>query len=200
MKTNRIISVVVTSLAFTAFYGCTGTQMIVKPDPNTIQISVQKKCGSVAVKETTPDRVYPPAGNLIPGFANELERSGLFETVYYPTRPDDKVDIALDSKFNVKFQPNMGGNMTKAFFTGLTLFILEPIFWYDYDYALDAKVDIYSGKSIVKTIDAGTTAEINLKFLSLGQIVNLEGETLKNAKLSIYKQLLIKINDYCGSK
>ncbi len=200
MKIHRIILIVMIGFASTVLcYGCTGTRMLVTPDPNTLQVSVQKKCGSVVVKEAPPERIYPPAGSLVPGFARELERSGLFEPVFYPSRPDDKSDTILDSRFDVQFQPNFVGNFTKSMVTGLTLFILEPVFWYNFDYALKAEIAIYKGKSMVKTIDAQTKADFDLKFLSFGQATYLEGEILKNAKESLYKQLLMKLNDYCGS-
>ena len=32
--------------------------------------------------------------------------------------------------------------MAKAFFTGFTLFLLEPAFWYDHDYTLIGDVDV----------------------------------------------------------
>ncbi len=183
-----------------AFGGCTGTRMNVKPDPASVPTPVSKKCGRVAVKEATPDRVYGPAGNLVPEFAKELERSALFEEVYYPTRPDDQVDLTLDAKFNARFNPNNGSNFTKSFLTGLTLFLLEPVFWFDYYYDLDGVVDIYREKAIVKTINAGATAEMGMKFFSFGEAVNLERDTLTKAKLSMYKQMIKQLDDYCGKK
>jgi hypothetical protein len=200
MKSHRMIIAVVVVLASTVlFYGCTGTRMLVTPDPNTLQVSVQKKCGSAIIKETYPERIYPPAGSLVPGFARELEKSGLFEPVYYPSRADDKSDTILDSRFDVQFRPTIVGNMAKSIAIGLTLFVLEPVFWYDFDYDLKAEIAIYKGKSLVKTINVQTKAEFDLKWLSLGRGWVLEAEILKKAKVSLYKQLLIKLNDYCGS-
>lgn len=180
--------------------GCTGTQIMVNPEPSALELKGTGKCGNVAVKEMTPDKTYPPAGNLTPGFAGELERSGLFANVYYPSRPDDKVDLVIDTKFNIIFDPNMGSNMTKSFLTGLTLFLLEPAFWYDYDYTFDGKADLYEGKELKKSYEAQTAAEMQMKFLSLGEAVTLESDTLTKAKASIYSQLVSKVGDYCAKK
>jgi hypothetical protein len=200
MRRPTIFSCLLLGLLLLVFLsGCTGTRMLVDPDPSSLQVAITKKCGNVAVKEIPPDRTYPPAGNLVPAFARELERSGLFEAVYYPSRPDDKVDLTIDSKFNVKFHPS-GGNMPKAFFTGLTLFLLEPAFWFDFYYAWDGHVDVYTGKTISKTIEAKTTANIGMKFLSMGQAQVLEGDVLKNGSTSLYRQLIIQLQDYCTDK
>jgi len=178
--------------------GCTGTSINVNPDPEALKPFLAKKCGAVGVKETPAEHVYPPAGNLVAGFAASLEKSGLAENVYYPTRPDDKVDLILDAKFDIVFDPNMGGNLTKSFFTGLTLFILEPAFWYNYNYALSGKVDLLEGKKVVKTILANSEAEMSMKFLSLAETQKLEGETLIKAKESLYRQLFAQISSYCN--
>ena len=180
--------------------GCTGTQIMVDPEPGALDLKGSGTCGNVAVKEMTPDKTYPPAGNLTPGFAAELERSGLFANVYYPSRPDDRVDLVINTKFNIIFDPNMGSGMTKSFLTGLTLFLLEPVFWYDYDYEFDGKIDLYEGKVLKRTYEAQTSAEMKMKFLSLGEAVTLESDTLTKAKASIYSQLVKKVGDYCAGK
>ena len=193
-NTKMVMFVVVMSALIS---GCTGSEVNVKPDPASLQVTITKKCGNVAVKETPTDRVYPPAGNLVPGFAIALEKSGLFDKVYYPSRPDDKVDLTLDSKFDVLFDANTGSNMTKSFFTGLTLFLLEPVFWYNMDYNLNGQVEIKKENAKTTTIQAATEAGMSMKFLSLSDAQKLEGETLAKSKDSLYKQLLMELDKYC---
>lgn len=178
--------------------GCTGTSMTINPDPDMLPMSVVKGCGAVAIKETPAEHVYPPAGNLVPGFATALEKSGLAEKVYYPARPDDKVNLTLDARFDVKFDANMGSNLTKSFFTGLTLFILEPAFWYNYNYELKGNVAIVRENARLQTLEAASDAEMSMKFLSLGEAQQLEGNTLNKAKESLYRQLLIELNKQCS--
>ncbi len=199
MKRNgsgNILYVVVTICLSCA--GCTGTDLAVHPDPAYLPTIVTKSCGAVAVKETPADHLYPPAGNLVPGFAIALEKSGLAEKVFYPARPDDQVDLTLDAKFDVLFDAKAGANLTKSFFVGLTLFLLEPVLWYDFDYNLTGKVDVRRGNAQPQILQAASDAEISMKFLSLGDTQKLEGEMLPKAKESLYKQLLIKLNYYCA--
>jgi hypothetical protein len=176
---------------------CTGTSVTVNPDPASQQASFTSKCGTIAVKEVPADKVYPPAGNLVPAFATALERSGLAEKVYYPTRPDDKSDMTLDAKFDVVFDPNMGSSMAKSFFTGLTLFLLEPVFWYNFDYNLSGEINVLKAGTKVETLKASSNAEMSVKFLSLKESQSLEGETLKKSKESLFNQLLIALDKYC---
>jgi len=87
----------------------------------------------------------------------------------------------------------MGSSFFKAFFTGLTLFVLEPVFWYHYEYTLSGNVIISKNGERIKTVDAKTDAIMSMKWLSLGQAVTLEGETLGKAKKSLYRQLMKEI-------
>jgi len=179
--------------------GCTGTKMAIHPEFGDASPKYEGLCGSVAVREVTPDKLYPPAGNLVPGFADVLRESGLAKEVYYPARPDDKVDHTIDAKFDVFFEPNMGSNMAKSFTTGLTLFLLEPVFWYNYNYSMKGEVGLYRGPLKVSTVRSESDAEMQMKFLSLGQAVNLEGETLKQCKQALYRQLLGELKKECST-
>jgi len=102
----------------------------------------------------------------------------------------------MDAKFDVVFQPNMGSNLTKSFITGLSLFLLEPVFWFKYDYNMNAVVDLYQNRSKVKTITASTSADMEMKFLSLGDAVSLESKTLAKAKESLFKQIFKDLENY----
>jgi hypothetical protein len=177
---------------------CTGTTTAVTPDPATLTTTVSKKCGIVAVKEVPSIKVYPPAGNLVAGFADALERSGIAEKVYYPSRNDDKFDLALDSRFDVTFDANTGGNMTKSFFTGLTLFLLEPVFWFNFNYEMTGEIDIIRAAQKVDSIKANSEGEMSMKFLSLGEAQTLEGSTLAMLKESLFRQLILKLETACA--
>jgi hypothetical protein len=169
---------------------CTGTSVVVRPDPNTLPASTSKRFSSVGIKDVPPARVYPPAGNPVAGFALAVERSGVAEKVFYPPRPDDQTDATLDTKIDVTFDPHTGASFAKAFFTGFTLFLLEPIFWYDFDYVLSGNVEVIRPSGSRLTLNAAAAATMSAKWLSLSQVQNLEGETLTKAKDSLYRQLL----------
>jgi hypothetical protein len=198
-KSEKIVVVLLSSLLLFSAAGCTGTQIMITPSPESLQTSASKNCGIAGVKERPADKVYGPAGYLVQGFADFLDRSKLFDKVYYPLRPDDKVDLTLDSKFDVLFEPNMGGNLGKAFAIGITLFLLEPAFWFDYDYTLSGDVDIYKGDTKTSVAKATTNASMSIKFLSFAETVKLESETLQKGKESLYKQIFVEVDRYCKS-
>lgn len=198
-KSEMVVIVLLSSVLLFSLSACTGTQMMVTPSPESLQTSVSKSCGIAGLKERPADKVYGPAGSLVQGFADFLDRSKLFEKVYYPLRPDDKVDLTLESKFDVLFNPNMGENMVKSFAVGITLFLLEPAFWYDYNYTLSGEVDIYKGGTKASAAKATTNASMSMKFLSLGEAVKLESQTLQKGKESLYKQIFIEVDKYCQS-
>jgi hypothetical protein len=193
-----VIVSILSGLVSVLLSACTGTTTQVTPDPDTLTTTVSKKCGIVVVKEVPSIKVYPPAGNLVAGFANALERSGIAEKIYYPSRNDDKFDLALDSRFDVTFDANTGGNMTKSFFTGLTLFLLEPVFWFNFNYEMTGEIDIIRATQKVDSIKANSEGEMSMKFLSLGEAQTLEGSTLAMLKESLFRQLILKLETACA--
>lgn len=76
---------------------------------------------------------------------SHLQKSNHFSDVIYGVysrRPEGNyVDVSLE--YNENIDLNQGSNTTKAFFTGLTLFLLAPVlpitFDYDADFILSAK-------------------------------------------------------------
>jgi hypothetical protein len=194
---KRLVLFVTVALGLTA---CTGSEIVVRPDPSTIDTNFRSNCGTIAIKESTASRVYPAAGNLVPDFANALEQSGLAEKVLYPIRPDDKPDITLDVKFDVVADLNRGGNAAKSIFIGLTFFLIEPILWLDYDYSVTGQVDIIKGNARAQTLNPKAYAEMSIKWLSIDSLQNLEQDTLTKLKSSVYKQFLTGLNIYCKTR
>jgi hypothetical protein len=78
-------------------------------------------------------------------FLSQLQKSNHFSDVIYGVyskRPEGNyVDVRLE--YNENIDLNQGSNTTKAFFTGLTFFLLAPVlpitFDYDVDFILSAK-------------------------------------------------------------
>lgn len=72
-------------------------------------------------------------------FLGHLQKSNYFSDVIYgiySKRPEPPyVDLSLDVNENLDL--NMGGNLTKAFFTGFTLFLLAPVLPATYDFESD---------------------------------------------------------------
>ena len=150
MKLNLLI------IAVAAFFiiGCTGTEIKIRPENALIAQNVMGPYTTIGVKDVSSGTSLPQAGNMTEAFSNELRKSGVTKEVYYPFRPDDKADIVLESQFNVALDPHSGSAFAKAFFTGFTFFILEPLFWYDYDYTLSGTVDVVKNGKVIKQLSA----------------------------------------------
>jgi hypothetical protein len=189
MKLNFLIITIASFLII----GCTGTEIKVRPETTLISQNAIQPYESVGVKDVSSNPTLPQAGNMTEAFSAEIRKSGIAKEVYYPSRPDDKADILLESQFNVALDPHSGSAFAKAFFTGFTFFILEPLFWYDYDYKLSGTVDVFKNGKVIKQLSAVTDATMSVKWLSLSKVASLEGETLDKAKKSLFQQLISDI-------
>lgn len=187
MKTNALFC----SIVVFAITGCTGTQIKLSREPTTYPLG--QTYDSIGVRDVPATKTLPVAGNLTEAFSNEIRTSGFAKYVYYPLRPDDKVDIALDSQFDVEQDTHSGSLFAKAFFTGFTFFLLEPAFWYDFDYKLSGNVNVLKDGKVVKQAAATTDATISAKWLSLSKLPALEAEALNRAKKSLFQQLMQSI-------
>jgi hypothetical protein len=190
--TAKSIGILITLLSL-ALVGCTGTQVVVKPDPVTMQAATQKH-DVVGLRGKASDIVsYAGAGNMTDGFGAALEDVGFAKKVLYPMRSDEKVDLALDSQFTAKVDTHSGANFAKSFFTGFTLFLLEPVIWYDFDYVLEGRVMVSKNGEKIQDVTARSDATVSTKWLSLGDAQRLETEALAKAKKSLYLQLMREI-------
>jgi len=169
--------------------------MTIKPDPQSVGLSNITKYENVGLSQSSTGVAnYAPAGNMTDGMVAAMKSTGFAKNVLYPVRPDDKTDITLDTEFSVKNDMHSGANGTKAFFTGFTFFLLEPIMWYNYDYILEGKAIVTKKGQRMGEVSARSDASISMKFLSTGDAQTLEAEALTKAKKSLYEQLLREIH------
>ena len=189
MKLNLLII----SIAAFLIIGCAGTEIKIRPENTLIAQNVIEPYASVGIKDVSSNPTLPAAGNMTEAFSNEVKKSKFAKEVYYPARPDDKAEIVLESQFNVAADLHSGSQFTKAFFTGFTFFILEPLFWYDYDYKLSGTVDVVKNGKVIKQLSAVTDATLSFKLFSNGKVPSLELETLAQAKKSLFQQLISDI-------
>lgn len=189
MKTNILIA----AISVFILTGCTGTQIKITPEPTSLEQKINNSYAAVGTRDIPAEKTLPVAGNLTEAFSNEIRSSGFAKEVYYPFRPNDAVDMALDSKFNVTLDPHSGSMFAKSFFTGFTLFLLEPFLWYDFDYSLSGDVSVIKNGKIIKQVSAKTDATVSTKWLSLSEAPALESEALTKAKKSLFWQLMHKI-------
>ena len=186
MKLNLLIISIVAFLII----GCTGTEIKIRPENALIAQNVIEPYKSIGVKDVSVNTTLAQAGNMTEAFSSEIRKAKVAKEVYYPVRPDDKAEIVLESQFNVALDPHSGSQFAKAFFTGFTFFILEPLFWYDYDYTLSGTVDVVKNGKVIKQLSAVTDATLSFKMLSSGIVPSLEAETLAKAKKSLFQQLI----------
>ena len=184
------INLLIISIAAFLVIGCTGTEIKIRPENALIAQNIIEPYASVGIKDVSLSPTLPAAGNMTEAFSNEVKKSKFAKEVYYPARPDDKAEIVLESQFNVAADLHSGSQFTKAFFTGFTFFILEPLFWYDYDYKLSGTVDVVKNGKVIKQLSAVTDATLSFKFFSIGNVPSLELETLAQAKKSLFQQLI----------
>jgi hypothetical protein len=90
----------------------------------------------------------------------------------------------------VEADVHTGAMFAKSFFTGFTLFLLEPVFWYDFDYKLAGNINVLKDGKVVKKVSATTNATISTKWLSLSDVSALEAQALVKAKKSLFQQLM----------
>jgi hypothetical protein len=180
--------------------GCTGTSVIVMPDLKSIEPPTTKGCGKVAVTEITKEGKSKIPSELTIAFAKYLEQSGLFEEVYCPIRSTDIFDMSIDSKFDVQLDSHTGSNFAKAFITGLSWFVLEPIFWYENSFEFSGHLNIIEDGKTVATFDAKTKADLYKKFLSLGNTDAFKKQLWPNGLNVTFSQLLRDIETYCKQK
>ncbi len=189
---NRICYLSMMLVAALVFTGCTGTRMAIVPPLSGDTRPMPQKYTAVGIREVPADLVYPPAGHPGRDFAREVELSGIAKTVYYPTRPDDRVDAVFEVKVDVTMDPHMGALLAKSFVTGLTLFLLEPAFWYDFDYTFDGTVDVVQ-QGRRTPVHAKATGSIGMKWLSLGQAQKMETDVIRRTRRTLFRQLLAEI-------
>ena len=191
-----VLSIVILLLSF----GCTGARVIVMPDSKSIKRPTTKGCGKAAVTELTAQGNDKIPNELVIAFAKYLEQSGLFEEVYCPIRSTDKFDISINSKFDVQVDSHTAPNMAKAFITGLSWFVLEPIFWYEDSFVFSGHVDITKDGKQVATFDAKTNADLYRKLLSTGNAEVFQKQLWPVALNTTFSQLLGDIETYCKQK
>ena len=188
---SKIIPLILFSLAMV---GCTGTQVTVKPDPMTVSTANLPRHDKVGLRaEGSQSSSYGPSGNMTEGFSQAIRETGFAKEVAYPLRSDENVNLAIDTQFTIKPDLHSGANFAKGFFVGLTLFLIEPIVWFDQDYVLEGSAFVTKNGQRSPAVTARTDATISSKWLSLGQLPTLEVEAITKAKKSLYLQLMREI-------
>ena len=170
--------------------GCTGSEIKIKPENFLLDQRFNESYSSIGLLDASTGKNLPSVGNLTEAFSHEIRASRVAKDVYYPARPDDKTDVTFESNFNSELDTHSGSAFAKSFLTGFTFFILEPIFWYDFDYKFSGTVDVLKDGKVIKQSSAVTDVTLSVKWLSLGDVSKLESEAISQGKKSLFNQLL----------
>lgn len=157
----------------------------------------------------------PPSGSLI-------RTSPLFEraAVYFSTETDpvaidvftqalisrriaqhvmqvsnDKVTdrplLLVDLRLSLDHHPT--ARMIKNYFLGFTLFLLEPILWYDIDYSVQGSLRVLDTKGLLGPFDAQAHSTTRARWLSLGELSNLNANAQRETLTHAADQLIGQI-------
>lgn len=136
---------------------------VVKPDnPAIVQTETNPLPLNVGIRVMN-QRLTGGFSDMGPPFAGRLANSNLFKSVLYPTRSDDKLDLAINSTFEGKFVAD-GALFPKAFVTGLFLFLPAPIVEYEHHYKAIATIQVTTpnGQQL-KTYEASSDIPVTMK-------------------------------------
>ncbi len=173
--------------------GCASSHLMVTPDPKTMTGPWTGSCGDVLVRELPAGKEGREYNNTLSGMVLSLERSGLFDNVYYHNQPQGDVDMVLDVQFNRTLHRNLVGETLKAVASGLSMGTLFPVVKYRYNYEMTSDMTILKNGSPDKELHVRSTAAWSGKLMAQ---LDLPQE-IPELQESVYKQLLTELNDYC---
>ncbi len=194
-RINLLTSFLIFMLA--SVWGCTGTSIVIQPEPDTITAPTTKGCGRVAIREVKEDgSTSTIPGEVVLEFAKYLEQSGLFNEVYCPVRDSDEYNVLLHARFNHTIYPKTAVNNVRSVVMGASLFLFEPFIWYEFSFEVAGKVDVKKEGTTVASFNSNARADLYYKFLSPVSGV-LVKEVLPASYKASFAQLTRELETYC---
>lgn len=127
--------------------GCAySTTLVEKPADSEAFAPVAPKPSAIcavvsATKATVNGNEGTPSQEFVKRVAGKLSEVGIFTTVATDTAAAKSECADIKLRFDETVDPHQGGNMSKAFLTGLTLYILSPALQLSHDYGQKITVD-----------------------------------------------------------
>ena len=140
---TKILGIFLVSTALNGCYSYSSMTKTPKFSDNVVVSSKDSKRDKICYVSNVNVKLNNGVGNVNDGFVKrvigKLQQSNYFEDVtcgLYAKKPDTSF---YDLNFTIEENPDMntGGNLTKAFFTGFTLFLLAPVLPGTYDFYTD---------------------------------------------------------------
>lgn len=182
--------------------GCTGVTRTVTPEVGSIKSTDARNCGKAIVSKSAKAPELGIHEEMLKEFVGELEMSNMFNEVYYPARRSDKAEYTIEVEFGEQDNTNPLKLMLNSVLIGASLFTLEPFITYDVERVYTGKIDLYRNGILAKSEKSSAKSLYSAKLLSLDTVDSQENkEHLSNTKKSLYKQMVLNINEYCiGNK
>lgn len=111
-----------------------------------------------------------------PAFSGRLTEAGLYKTVFYPVRTDDKIDLLIEAKFSGTFVAD-SGSFAKAFFTGFFMFLPSPFVEYEHHYKATGAVSFTQGGRQLKSYSAESDTVVAMEIGAPATEVQRKGVT-----------------------
>lgn len=123
-----------------------------------------------------------------------LLKSDFTKTVISPIKEMDEVDLFLEVSISSEADAYIISGLIKSFAIGYTLFLAEPILWFDQDFTLKGKVKIWQNMKLLGEVTA--TASLKEEFKMYDMYLKMEqmkeGQEYLNTVLA--KELIKKIH------
>jgi hypothetical protein len=172
MKIKSLV-VLAVAVGVLCLSGCASYQN--RPDAATI--TIPKSSAPIPAKvgiSQTEQKLTGGFSDLVPIINKNLTESGLFQTVYYPVRPDDPLDGQIQLRLNASFKQDPA-LFPKAFFTGFFMFLPAPLFTYKHHYEARCTFDVVKDGKTLKTYTSTASVEASHKLFGPPDKIEAEG-------------------------
>jgi len=195
---TKILGILLVTIALNGCYSYSSMTKIPEFSDNVVVASIDSKSEKIDYVSNINVKLNNGVANTNDGFVkrviSKLQQSNYFKDVTYglyakkPDAPFYDLNFTIEENQDM----NMGGNLTKAFFTGFTLFVLAPV--------LPNTYDIYTDHYLQATLPDGTKREYKAScagsasgtfpYVGLVQEYNkITGDSTEKCLISIINQL-----------
>lgn len=149
--------------------------IIVRADPAPLPLKV-------GVRQAV-QQVPGGYGDFTPAFVQALTKANLFASILYPVRPDDQIDLVLETAFSGKFVVD-DAQFPKAIFTGILLWLPAPFMEYEHHFQASGTVRATSVKGLpLRSYEAKSDIPVVMKILAPADEIENEGIKMTAADL-----------------
>jgi hypothetical protein len=182
-------------------YGCTGLKSEVRPDPESVNLTISKECPQAILWDLQPFSQCPTCPYIARDFAKTLKNTSIFSGVTYVTaKPKMEKDLLLKATFKGTHDENKGGNNGKAMTTGLFLLLPAPFTWYEEYYNLTGLIEVDTPQGQSREFRAQATGVTKFQMLSEGEKGSPRVEAMSKARTSLFRQLAQQLAQFCEER